>query len=128
MEIWEQRDVKGLYKKARKGLIKNLIDDGDPYEVPINSDLDIKTGDNTIQECAQQWIDFLINKDILGLNSDENQFIKNIDEKKENKGHRSVSKRNEQENSPDLRNKASKIVKASISSWKVTCMNKNTEN
>ena len=43
LEICEQRDVKGLYKKARQGQIKNFTGISSPYEQPQNPDLTIKT-------------------------------------------------------------------------------------
>lgn len=43
LEICEQRDVKGLYKKAREGQIKNFTGVSSPYEPPENPDLTIKT-------------------------------------------------------------------------------------
>lgn len=45
LETCESRDVKGLYKKARAGEIKNFTGISDPYEAPEHPDLDIKTGD-----------------------------------------------------------------------------------
>ena len=49
----ERRDVKGLYKKARKGLIKNMTGLDSPYETPQNPDLEI----NTERESVQQSVD-----------------------------------------------------------------------
>ena len=43
LEICEKRDVKGLYKKARAGEIKNFTGIDAPYEPPINPDIEIKT-------------------------------------------------------------------------------------
>ena len=48
LEVCEGRDVKGLYKKARAGEIKNFTGISDPYEAPENPDMDINTGANTI--------------------------------------------------------------------------------
>ena len=44
LEICEQRDVKGLYKKARAGEIKNYTGISSPYEAPENPDMDLDTG------------------------------------------------------------------------------------
>lgn len=54
----ESRDVKGLYKKARAGEIKNFTGISDPYEAPQNPDLDIKTDTLTVD----QSVDFVLKK------------------------------------------------------------------
>ena len=43
LDSCEARDVKGLYKKARAGEIKNFTGISDPYEAPVNADLEIRT-------------------------------------------------------------------------------------
>lgn len=48
----ERRDVKGLYKKARKGEIKNFTGISAPYEVPINPDIEIKTEMFSVEEAV----------------------------------------------------------------------------
>lgn len=59
LEECERRDVKGLYKKARKGEIDNFTGISDPYEEPKNPELDIDTTDITPEEGVQQVIDYL---------------------------------------------------------------------
>jgi adenylylsulfate kinase len=54
LETCEQRDVKGLYKKARAGEIKNLTGLNAPYEAPQNPDIVIKTDEIGVQEAAQK--------------------------------------------------------------------------
>jgi adenylylsulfate kinase len=49
----EQRDVKGLYKKARQGEVKNFTGIDSPYESPENPDVIIDTQDKSISECVQ---------------------------------------------------------------------------
>lgn len=44
LEVCESRDIKGLYKKAREGIIKNFTGISDPYEAPENPELNIDTG------------------------------------------------------------------------------------
>ena len=44
LEVCEQRDVKGLYAKARAGIIKNFTGVSDPYEAPSNPELHVDTG------------------------------------------------------------------------------------
>lgn len=58
----ERRDVKGLYKKARAGEIKNMTGISAPYEAPENPDLEIQTDHQTIEASVQAIIDFIIQK------------------------------------------------------------------
>ena len=62
LEICEQRDPKGLYKKARAGEIKNFTGIDAPYEPPINPDLHIKTAENSIESCVEKVITFVEQK------------------------------------------------------------------
>ncbi|MDD2760613.1 MAG: adenylyl-sulfate kinase [Methylomonas sp.] len=50
----EQRDVKGLYKKARQGEIEHFTGISSPYEVPDNPELSIDTGRYSLDECTDQ--------------------------------------------------------------------------
>jgi len=61
----EERDVKGMYKKARAGEIKNFTGIDDPYEAPPNADLVINTENQTLDESAQTIKDYLKNKNLL---------------------------------------------------------------
>lgn len=54
IEICEQRDVKGLYKKARAGEIKNFTGIDSPFEAPLNPAIDVKTAELTIEQAADQ--------------------------------------------------------------------------
>ena len=62
LEICEQRDVKGLYKKARAGEIKNFTGIDSPFEAPENPDVDVKTADLTIEEAANQILEVILPK------------------------------------------------------------------
>lgn len=62
LEECERRDVKGLYKKARLGEIKNMTGVSDPYEPPVNPDLEIKTDNLTIEESVDIILTYLLNK------------------------------------------------------------------
>ena len=53
LEVCEARDVKGLYKKAREGKIKNYTGISSPYEPPINPDLDLHTDVQSINDCVK---------------------------------------------------------------------------
>ncbi len=59
LEICESRDVKGLYKRARLGEIKEFTGISSPYEVPDQPELVVNTGEHTIEECVNQVISFL---------------------------------------------------------------------
>ena len=52
LEICEQRDVKGLYKKARAGIIKNFTGIDSPYEAPLNPEFILKTQNLTVEACV----------------------------------------------------------------------------
>ncbi|MET0357424.1 MAG: adenylyl-sulfate kinase [Cellvibrio sp.] len=58
-EACEARDVKGLYKKARSGQLKNFVGLDTPYEEPINPELTIDTSRTGIIESTSVVIDFL---------------------------------------------------------------------
>ncbi|HAF29992.1 MAG TPA: adenylyl-sulfate kinase [Bacteroidales bacterium] len=60
LEVCEQRDIKGLYAKARAGLIKNFTGIDSPYEEPENADVEIKTLDYSIEESVQKILDVLL--------------------------------------------------------------------
>lgn len=59
LDVCERRDVKGLYKKARAGLISDFTGISSPYEAPLNPDLIVKTGEMSLEECAQVVLDYL---------------------------------------------------------------------
>lgn len=59
VEECERRDVKGLYKKARAGEIKNMTGISAPYEAPVNPDIEIKTEEKTVDEAVQDIMNFI---------------------------------------------------------------------
>ena len=59
LEVCETRDVKGLYKKARAGEIKEFTGISAPFEIPQNIVLSINTSDKTIDECVAILIEKL---------------------------------------------------------------------
>ncbi len=59
LETCEQRDVKGLYKKARAGLIKNYTGVSSPYEVPENPEVVVDTDVLSIEEGAATILGYL---------------------------------------------------------------------
>jgi sulfate adenylyltransferase len=59
LEVCEQRDIKGLYAKARRGEIKGFTGIDDPYEEPQNAEIVLDTVDTTPDENARAIVDYL---------------------------------------------------------------------
>ena len=62
IEICERRDPKGLYQKARQGLIKKMTGIDSIYEPPMHPDISIDTGEESVQESIFQLINFFTTK------------------------------------------------------------------
>ena len=65
LSVCEDRDPKGLYKKARSGEIKGFTGIDAPYEAPLNPELIVETDKNNIEESAQIVVDYLIENGII---------------------------------------------------------------
>lgn len=65
LEVCEQRDVKGLYKKARAGLIKGFTGIDSAYEPPTDPDLVLKAGELGVHECVRQVLKLLQKNGVL---------------------------------------------------------------
>lgn len=65
LEVVEERDTKGLYKKARSGEIKNFTGVSDPYEAPTNAEIVVKTGEQSIEESGNQIVAYLEGKGLI---------------------------------------------------------------
>jgi len=59
IEALTDRDVKGLYKKALAGEIKNFTGISDPYEAPVNPEIAVRTDKETIEESAEKILGYL---------------------------------------------------------------------
>lgn len=59
LEVCEQRDVKGLYRKARAGEIKQFTGIDDPYEAPLHPEVECRTDQETVEESAAKVMKFL---------------------------------------------------------------------
>jgi sulfate adenylyltransferase len=70
VEVCEQRDRKGLYAKARAGILKEFTGISDPYEVPENAEVVINTGELSPEEAAQTIILHLEREGFIGVNGD----------------------------------------------------------
>lgn len=66
LETCEKRDPKGLYKKARAGEIKGFTGIDAPYEEPENAELVLDSDSKSIDELAQEVVDYLTEKKRLG--------------------------------------------------------------
>ena len=68
LEVCEERDVKGLYKKAREGIIKGFTGIDDPYEAPLNPEITIDTSKLSLDEGVNVVFDYLEKKGVLPTN------------------------------------------------------------
>jgi len=62
LSVCENRDIKGLYKKARLGEIKEFTGISSPYEIPENPEITIDTGNIGLKDSVQQIINYLDRK------------------------------------------------------------------
>jgi len=69
LETCEQRDRKGLYAKARAGIVKEFTGISDPYEEPKDAEVVINTADLTPEESAQEIILHLEREGFVGVNA-----------------------------------------------------------
>ena len=69
LAVCESRDPKGLYKKARAGEIPNFTGISSAFDVPENPDIHVKAADQTIEQCAEQIVDYLIKNKIVDTSS-----------------------------------------------------------
>lgn len=65
LEVCEQRDPKGLYKKARAGEIKGFTGIDDPYEAPLSPELVLQAAEKTPDVLADEIIAFLMDREIV---------------------------------------------------------------
>nr|QEO74879.1 hypothetical protein [uncultured bacterium] len=67
LEVCEQRDIKGMYGKARRGEIQGFTGIDDPYEAPLDPDLTVTTINCSPEDNARQILDYLFSKGLLQL-------------------------------------------------------------
>ncbi len=67
LEVCEQRDVKGLYRKARAGLIQHFTGIDDPYEPPEDPEVICKTAEQSLSECIELVMQSLKSRGYLTL-------------------------------------------------------------
>ena len=66
LDVCEQRDPKGLYKKARAGEIKHFTGIDSDYQVPVNPEIRIDTNANSLEQSVQQLVAYLKDKQVIG--------------------------------------------------------------
>jgi len=65
LEVVEERDTKGLYKKARAGIIKNFTGISDPYEDPEHAEVIVNTAEESIEQSAEKILEYLRGKGLV---------------------------------------------------------------
>ncbi len=65
IDVCEERDPKGLYKKARAGEIKGFTGIDDPYEAPAQAELVLKPAEHALEACVEQCVEFLAERGLL---------------------------------------------------------------
>lgn len=65
IEVCEQRDVKGLYRRARAGEIRDFTGISSPYEEPENPELAVNTGSTPLDQCVDQVIGYLQDRGVI---------------------------------------------------------------
>ncbi|MBI5364416.1 MAG: adenylyl-sulfate kinase [Planctomycetes bacterium] len=65
IEVLEARDTKGLYKKARAGMIRNFTGISDPYEPPLNAEVVVKSAEESIETSANKILGYLEKRGLL---------------------------------------------------------------
>ena len=62
LEVCEERDVKGLYKKARAGLIKDFTGISSAFEAPLNPEIILNTKELSLEKCVEKILSLLLQK------------------------------------------------------------------
>jgi adenylylsulfate kinase len=60
LDVCEHRDIKGLYQKARSGIIKDFTGINAPFEAPEQSDVEIHTDSQSVEESTRQLLEFVL--------------------------------------------------------------------
>ncbi len=65
----EQRDPKGLYRRARQGAVKDFTGVSAPYEEPQNPEILIETHENSLEECVERILGYLEDHEIIPVSA-----------------------------------------------------------
>jgi len=66
LEVCESRDVKGLYAKARAGLVAEFTGISAPYEAPLHPELELRTDKLRVEDCVVELTKLLLSRGVLG--------------------------------------------------------------
>ena len=76
LDVCESRDPKGIYKRAREGLIKDFTGVSAPYESPERPEVYLNTSTMSIESCIETLIDALVDRGILGRAVASNRTVR----------------------------------------------------
>jgi adenylylsulfate kinase len=76
LTICEDRDPKGLYRKARAGELRDFTGIDSPYEVPVNPEMVIDTGLTGIEDCVSRVVDYLIESETTDTTNRKTSVIR----------------------------------------------------
>lgn len=76
VEVCEQRDTKGLYRRARSGEIDNYTGISSPYEEPEHPDLILDTHGQSLEDCIQQVLNLMIQRQIINPGPKRKSYLK----------------------------------------------------
>ena len=65
LSVCETRDLKGLYKKARRGQIRGFTGIDSPYEAPEHPEIELRAGESSVRECVAQLVTLLRRRDVI---------------------------------------------------------------
>ncbi|NOZ09537.1 MAG: adenylyl-sulfate kinase [Gammaproteobacteria bacterium] len=71
IHVCEKRDVKGLYRRARAGEIKDFTGISSPYEEPETPELTVESGEKTIEACVEKIVEMLVQRGVLTVETSE---------------------------------------------------------
>jgi sulfate adenylyltransferase len=75
IEVCEQRDVKGMYAKARRGEVTGFTGVDDPYEAPLDAEITLDTVNHTAEENARLILDYLLAKGFVQADEHEERQL-----------------------------------------------------
>jgi adenylylsulfate kinase len=78
ISVCEQRDPKGLYKKARAGEIKDFTGIDSTYDVPENPEIHVKTAELSIQKCAEQIVNHLVERGFITIDKSASENFSHL--------------------------------------------------
>ncbi|WP_159820969.1 adenylyl-sulfate kinase [Colwellia sp. 20A7] len=79
ISVCEQRDPKGLYKKARAGEIKDFTGIDSTYDVPENPEIHVKTAELSIQKCAEQIVNHLVERGFITIDKSASENFSHLE-------------------------------------------------